>query len=286
VHVRHEQRAVDDGYRSALVSGLRASQDAARLADEIAFAAGRLAVLATTPPDLLGEVRAQAAAGDLEQATWTCFLVAYLCPLEGHDPFAGIRLALETDWRNGELPELDGIPLGPRTSHDSVRGQATLSAYLRWTEHAGRSETDRSKIGQQERAFSGDPAWTAERRFERLFERLALPGLARMGRCELLVGIGHLGLYELRADSLHLTGPTAAAPDDLATLAAKRVFGIGDSLHLERRVRALAEAASVPIDSLDLALANWGTGERATLGVPSDASDRDVLERVRETLGL
>jgi hypothetical protein len=281
VHVSRELRAVDDGYRSPLVPGLRASQDTARLAAEIAFAAGRLVVLATAPPDLLGEVRAQAAAGDLEQATWTCFLIAYLCPLSNHDPFAGIRLALEADWRNGELPDLDGIPLGPRTSHDPARGEATLRAYLRWAEHA-----DRSKIGHQERAFSGEPVWTAERRFERLFERLTLPGLARMGRYELLVTVGHLGLYELRADSLHLTGATGATPDDITTLAAKRVFGIGDPLHLERRARALTEAISAPIEALDLALANWGTGERATLGVASAALDRDVLERSREALDL
>jgi hypothetical protein len=286
VQVRHELRAVDDGYRSPLVPGLRASQDAGRLAEEVAFGIGRLAALASNPPDLLGEARERARAGDLEQATWTCFLIVYLCPLQDHDPFAGIRLALEADWRHGELPDLDSVPLGPRASHDPARGDATLRAYLLWTEQAARSEVDRSKIGQQERAFSGEPAWTAERRFGRLFERLTLPGLARMGRYELLVILGHLGLYELRADSLHLTGPTAATPDDIATLAAKRVFGIGDPMHLERRARALAEAVSAPIEALDLALANWGAGERATLGLPSDVSDRDTLERVSETLGL
>jgi hypothetical protein len=145
---------VDDGYRSPLVSGLRASQDAARLADEVAFAVGRLTVLDADPPDLLGEICAQAAAGALEQATWACFLVAYLCPLDDPDPFAGIRLALDADWRNGELPDLEGIPLGPRTSHDPARGDATLRAYLRWAERAD----DRSEIGQQAQAFSGEPA--------------------------------------------------------------------------------------------------------------------------------
>jgi hypothetical protein len=271
VRVRRELRAVDDGHRSPLVPGLRASQDAARLAEELAFGVGRLSVLATAPPDLLGEARAQGASGDLEQATWTCFLIAYLCPLEGSDPFAGIRRVL------GDGPGgLEGVPLGPLTSHDPARGDATLRAYRQWAEHAG----------GQEHAFSGDSAWTAERRFERLFERLALPGLTRIARYELLVTLGRLGCYELYADSLHLSGATGTAHDDIAAVAAKRVFGIGDPLHLERRARALAEAISVPIEALDLALANWGAGERATLGIQPDALDRDALQRAREALGL
>jgi Alpha-glutamyl/putrescinyl thymine pyrophosphorylase clade 3 len=272
LHVRHELRAVDDGYRSELVPGLRASHDAARLADELAFAAGRLSALTTAPPDLYGEVREQAARGALEQATWTCFLTVYLCPLEGPDPFAGIRRVLS----GGEPPDLQGVPLGPLTSHDPARGDATLRAYRQWAEHAG----------GQVPAFSGDPAWTAQRRFERLFERLALPGFTRVGRYELLVTLGRLGCYELSADSPHLAGATGTAHDDAATVAAKRVFGIGDPQHLERRARALAEAISVPIEALDLALANWGAGERATLGIPPDALGGDALERAREALDL
>src|SRR5262245_27503306 len=50
VRVRRELRASDDGYRSELVAGLRASADAERLAEEAAFASGRLLVLATAPP--------------------------------------------------------------------------------------------------------------------------------------------------------------------------------------------------------------------------------------------
>ena len=44
----------------------------------------------------------------------------------------------------------------------------------------------------------------------------------------------------------------------------KRVFGIGDPLNLDRRAAALAEAVSIPPEALDLALANWGAGERAS----------------------
>ncbi len=116
----------DDGYRSALLPGLRASGDAEALAQEIAFAHGRLLALQAAPPDLYGEVRALAE-GDIEQATWMCFLIAYLSPLDGEDPFAGIRLALTatSDGRSGEgeaLGDLDRIPLGPRSSHDPARG--------------------------------------------------------------------------------------------------------------------------------------------------------------------
>jgi hypothetical protein len=297
VHVSHERRAEDDGYRSPLAPGLRASQDAERLAEEVAFADGRLLALTTAPPDLYGEMREQE---DLELAAWMCFLSAYLCPLEGADPFAGIRRALEADWRAGELPSLDSIPLGPRTSHDPARGDATLRAYLQWTARAtqqsGRAESDRAGIDAPGSsttassglvpAFVGDPLWTAGRRFERLFERLTLPGFARMGRFELLLTLGRIGLCELRADALFFTNAPGAAHGDLATLAAKRVFGIGDPIHLEHRARELASAMAVPLEALDLALANWEAGERATLGVPPEALNGHVLERARSALGL
>jgi hypothetical protein len=277
LRVRQERRAEDDGYRSALAPGLRASQDAERLAEEIAFADGRLVAITMAPPDLYGEVREQE---DLEQATWMCFLATYLSPLEDDDPFAGIRLALEeSDWRAGKLPDLAAIPLGLRTSHDPARGDATLRAYLHWARYDG------AQAGSQRETFEGDAAWTPQRRFERLFERLRLPGLARMGRYELLVTLGRVGLYELRADSLHLAGGHGGG-EDLTTVAAKRLFGIGDPLHLERRAQLLAEAMSIPIEALDLAFANWGAGERATLGAPPEALDRHALERAREALEL
>jgi hypothetical protein len=307
VQVSHERRAEDDGYRTPLAPGLRASQDAARLAEEIGFADGRLLALTTAPPDLYGEMREQE---DPEQAAWMCFLSAYLCPLEGPDPFAGIRRALEADWRAGELPDLDGVPLGPRTSHDPARGDATLRAYLQWVARSayrdrvepGRSQAagavlagdhafqDEWEAGagpdQPALVFAGDPLWTPGRRFERLFERLTLPGLARMGRYELLLMVGRIGLGELHADALYFTNAPGAAHDDLATLAAKRIFGIGDPIHLEHRARELAKAMAVPVEALDLALANWEAGERATLGVAPEAADPHALERARAALDL
>jgi Alpha-glutamyl/putrescinyl thymine pyrophosphorylase clade 3 len=262
----------DDGFRSSLVPGLHSSTDAERLAGELAFANGRLLALTSAPPSLYAELRDER---DLEQSTWACLLAAYLSPLQGDDPFVGIRQAMQTDWHSGGLPDLDGIPLGPRTSHDPARGTATLAAYRQWV----------ARLGTQASAFTGDHAWSRPRRFERIFERLTLPGLGRMGRYDLLVTLGRVGLYEMRADSLHLAAGTAAA-GDLTTLAAKRVFGIGDPLNLERRVSDLAKAIAVPVEAFDLALANWGTGERATLGFDAEGRDEHSLERTRSALGL
>jgi len=276
LRVRREGRAEDDGYRSALAQGLRASADATRLAQEIAFSSGRLLGFSAQPPGLYGEMRSWATQ-DLEHATWACFLTAYLGPLEGPDAFAGVRAALAGTRWDGELPDLEEVPLGPRSSHSPGRGASTLIAYRQWVQRAG---------GSQATAFSGDPAWTPQRRFERVFERLAIAGFGRAGRYELLVTLGHLGLYELLADSLHLAGTGALALEDLTTQAAKRVFGIGDPLLLERRAAALTEAIAVPVETLDLALANWGAPQRATMGFPPDTHDEGALTRALDALGL
>ncbi|MHB8235028.1 MAG: hypothetical protein ACYDHT_10285, partial [Solirubrobacteraceae bacterium] len=125
--MRRQQRAVEDGYSSPLVPGLRATADAARLAEEIAFSHGRLLALDALVPEpdlttqqLYGHVKSLLAAGDLEQATWVCFLVAYLGPLEGPEPFAGIVQALQEP--REQLSDLTDVALGPRTSHDPTRG--------------------------------------------------------------------------------------------------------------------------------------------------------------------
>lgn len=277
VRVHHEARSIDDGYRCELVPGLRSSSDAKRLVTEIGFANGRLLTLTAAPPGLYGEARS---CDDIEQATWMCFLAAYLSPLEGFQPFVGIRQALVCRWASGRVPDLEDVPLGPRTSHDPARGSETLVAYRRFAEHAG----------SQERAFAGESGWTPQRRFERAFERLALPGFGRVGRYDLLITLGRLGLYDMRADSLHLaarsTRSTAHAADE-TLLAAKRIFGIGDPLLLERRASALAEALSSPIEALDLALWNWSRPtpeERATLGFPTDTVDSHALGRAQLAL--
>jgi hypothetical protein len=300
LHVRRELRSEDDGYRCDLVPGLRSSADATKLAQEIAFSSGRLLALAADPPDLYRDVGALADE-DLERATWACLLIAYLSPLEGEDPFAGIRRVLAAGPEHGapgveELPglledvDLEAIPLGPRSSHAAGRGAETLLAYLQWVQRGGTSSAPAAAAAgaasTQASALTGDPGWSPQRRFERVFERLALPGFGRMGRYDLLVTLGRLGLYELRPHSLHLGGARGLSSEDPTTLAAKRVFGIADPLLLERRAAALARAAAVPVEALDLALGNWAAPERATLGFPTDAGDQAALQSAADALAI
>jgi hypothetical protein len=280
MQVRRLARGADDGFHSSLVPGLRSSEDADRLAEELAFAAGRLARLEADPPGCYAEVAGngdvdaagagRGEAGDVEERTWLAFLIAYLCPLNGDDPFSGIRGA-RTSWSSGEEPALDPVALGPRTAHDPARGTRTLDAFRAWA----------ARSGSQAAAFGGDPSWSPERRFARAFERLALPGLHRDARFDLLVTLGRLGVYELRAGSLQFGG--ANEP----TLAAKRALGIGDTLLLERRAAELAEAAELPLEALDLGLYNWGVGTRATMGLePTAEPDPATLDSTRAALGL
>jgi hypothetical protein len=69
-------------------------------------------------------------------------------------------------------------------------------------------------------------------------------------------------------------------------VAAKRVFGIGDPLLLDRRAGALAEASDVPIEGLDLALFNWLGPERATMGLAADATETAASGQVASALGV
>ena len=243
-------RAADDGYQHELLPGLRSSVDAGRLADEMAFGAARLDELTSDPPGLYADV---ALASDPEEAAWLAFLIAYLSPLEGDDPWAGIAAA-RTSWASAELPVLEDVPLGPRTAYDPARGAATVLAYRAFAQRAG----------SQAAAFTGDPGWPEQRRFDRAFERLALPGFGRAARFELLLLLGRLGVFALRPWSLQL----AAEPLDPTVVGAKRALGIGDPLLLQRRAGDLAAAAGVPIEALDLALTNWTRpeGERITAG--------------------
>ena len=267
VRIRQLDRAADDGYRSDFAPGLRASADAERLAEELAFAAERLRRLSVDPPGLYAEV---ARDGDVEERLWLAFLIAYVCPLDGPDPFPSIRAA-RTTWASGELPDLDAVETGPRTAHDATHGRRTIEAYRAWARRAG----------SQAHGFTGEQSWSAERRFARVFERLAMPGLHRDARFDLLVTVGRLGVVDVRAAALEF----GAAGD--VTLAAKRLFGIGDPLLLERRAEALAAACAVPLEALDLALYNWSRGERAGLGMASDSEpDPTVVAGARGALGL
>lgn len=268
VTVRRVRHAVDDGYRSPLVPGLKSSEEAGRLAEELAFAAGRTATLAQRPPGLYAEVAD--GGGDPEERIWLAFLIAYLYPLEAEDPFAAIRTA-RTSWASGQQPALDEVETGARTAHDPAAGTRTLDAYRAWAQRSG----------SQAQAFAGEEGWSPERRFARLFERLALPGLHRAARFELLLTLGVMGVSAVRAGALGLGG------DDEVTVAAKRALGIGDPLLLERRAAELAAACGVSLQALDLALYNWEVGERATGGLgPGAEPDPGALAGARDALGL
>ena len=116
-----------------------------------------------------------------------------------------------------------------------------------------------------------------------MFERLALPGFARTGRYELLVGSGASGLYELLRRLAAAGAAPRASAEDPTTLAAKRVFGIGDPLLLERRAAALAQAARCRRGARPRARQLGRARSAATLGFRGrDEGPRDgALERAR-----
>lgn len=249
LRVRRIERAPDDGYEHELVPGLRARPDAARLAAELAFAAARLEELADDPPGLYAE----ALAGDEEEAAWLLFLIAYVGPGRGADPWSNVQAA-RVPWAGAELPDLGAVVPGPRSSHDPRRGAATIVAYRAWAQRAG---------GQLP-ALRGDAEWEPQRRFARTFERAAVAGFARGPRFDFLATVGALGVVPMEAGALAV-GRDALDP---VVSAAKRVLGIGDAINLERRAAELARGVGVPLAALDLALFNLDRpeDERATMG--------------------
>jgi hypothetical protein len=215
---RRLARAADDGYRNPLVPGLRATVDAERLAAALLAAAERL-----EPP---GPYEAAATEPDLEQGTWLAFLLAVAEAPELQDALTAAAPRFE-----------DGVPEG------MPEGLArTVKAYRQWAERAG----------SQAAGFTGEADWSPARRFARVFDRLALPGFTRAARFDLLTGLGAARLYELQADTLHLSDD-----DDAATQAAKRALLSGDRMLLERRARDLAAGCDVPLAALDRGLAWW-----------------------------
>jgi hypothetical protein len=227
-------RATDDGYRSLLAPGLRATADAHRLAAALGVAEARL--------EAPGPYPAVAHEPDLDEAAWLAFLLALVGPDAPKVQEAVV--ATRPSWSSGEIPDLPGAE------------RRTLAAYRGWVERAG----------SQEAAYSGDPAWTPERRFGRVFERLALPGLGRAQRFELLAALGAAGRFELVADALHV-----GHEDDGTTLAAKRLLVSGDRMLLERRAADLARACGVSVAALDRGLALWGRGDEPEAEAPPAA---------------
>jgi len=268
--VRRLAREAGDGYDCPLVPGIRSHADAVRLAEELAFAATRLAILESDPPGLYAEV---AADGPLEERTWLAVQIALLGPLDAGaegGPFATIAAARST-WESGEPPALADAELGPRAG-DAARVTRTAQAYRAWA----------ARVSSQAAGFEGEPSWTAERRFARVVERLGSQAAMDRGpRYDLLVTLGRLGVYELRADRLHLGG------GDHVTLGAKRILGIGDPLLLERRAAELAEACALPLEALDLGFSNWERGARYGAGLdPLPEPDADSLGAALAALGL
>src|SRR5215217_3695269 len=134
----------------ALVTRLRATADAERLATALLIAAERM-----EPP---GPYEAVATEPDSEQASWLAFLLALVGPdapeLQEAIAAAAPRFA------DGEAPDLP-------------RAQArTVAAYRQWAERAG----------SQAAGYTGEADWSPPRRFARVFERLALPGMSRAAR--------------------------------------------------------------------------------------------------------
>lgn len=240
IRVRRVERAPEDGYDNEFVPGLRASPDGARLADELAFSVARLDELASDPPGLY-------AGADADLA----FLIAYVSPGRGGDPWSEVEAARAGDW--------DAVTGGPRTAHDPARGTATIDAWRAWSERGGGPEA----------ALGGDADWEPTRRFARTFERLTLPGFGRGPKYDFLVTLGALGLVDVEAGTLAV-GKDALDP---VIASAKRVLGIGDAINLERRAAELARGCGVPFAALDLALFNFARpeDERATMGAQVSA---------------
>ena len=127
-------RGADDGYQSSLVMGLKSSADAGRLAEELAFADHRLRRLEHDPPGLYRAVAD--AAARLEERSWLAFLIAYLGPLEGEEPFAEIE-RVRTSWGSGELPCSTACSAGPGPPTIRPAATKTLDAYKAWAARVG-----------------------------------------------------------------------------------------------------------------------------------------------------
>ena len=267
LRVRRMARAADDGYEHELLPGLRSSLDAARLADEIAFAAARLDELSADPPGLYADVAAR-----LRRRGGHVAGLPHRLPVaaRGRRPVGVRSRVARTSWASGELPMLEDVALGPRAAHDPARGASTLLAYRAWAERAG----------SQAQAFTGDPAWPDQRRFDRAFERLSLPGFGRAPRYELLVVLGRLGVYDVRPWSLQLSARRARSHHRRLQARARHRRPAAAAAPRGRARRRPSASRSRRWTS---ALTNWSRpeGERitagATVGVGPTLPRRDAI---------
>ena len=174
---------------------------------------------------------------------------------------------LEFPGPHPEVAEEEDVEAATRRAFVLTVGEESdtlIAAYDAWAQ----------RYGSQSKAISGESSWNATRRFARAYERLSLPGITRAQRFDFLAVLGAAGTYELEADALHPQGT------DPATVAAKRALVSGETMLLERRVKALAEAAGVPIAALDKGLVWWDSTE------PVEAPDGPLREQVSAALGV
>ena len=278
-------RNVDDGYRSELLPGIRSSADAMVLAQELTVAEARLSAIATDDAGPWAVVAEHAA--DPSKAFVAALVIAVASPDDSTGSLATAASALSAlQDALGSLDDsgalvgasavaevLDAGPRGPR-AHDASGAALAVPAQL-----AQRS------AGSLAAGLQGEASWTPERRFARLLDRLALKGLPRAVRYDLLVALGRSGALPVRADGLHLG-------TDQVTDAAKRLFAVADVALLEKRAAALVEATDVAWDALELALwniagadatgsgaaARWSTAKPGTtLGLPGEVDEEHAL---------
>lgn len=278
-------RNVDDGFRSDLLPGVRSSADVMLLAQELTKAEARLAALsspeagpwnALTPflgrrgPAFVVALTVAVASPD-EAANSVATAESAVAALLAIDPSLEALDALAGASEVASI--LDGGPRGPR-GHDAAGAALAVPAQL-----ATRSG------GSLEASLIGEQAWSPERRFARLLDRLALRGLPRAVRYDILVALGRTGVLPVQADGLHLGG-------DQVTDAAKRLFAVGEVSLLEKRAAAVVEATGVAWDAFELALwniagadatgtgaaARWSTAKPATtLGRPGVVDEESAL---------
>ena len=250
-------RAQDDGYESWAVPGLRATVEAAAAGrrDRVRRGAPRRSSQ-SDPPGLYADAATRRRRGGPVARVPDRLPVAG----GGRRPVRRHRARHGRPWATGELPDLDGVPLGPRAGHDPARGLATLTAYRARAERAG---------SQAAALAAGEPSLNPQRRFDRAFERLSLPGPAP--RAALRVP-----RHGRRARPARRRAVVAAASAPTRPIrrcvAAKR-----DPRHRRRdqppapRERAGRPRPAVPIAALDL-----GVPE---LGAPRGRPDHRGLDR-------
>ncbi len=175
VRVRRLDRGGDDGYRSELAPGLKSSVEAERLRRRAGLRRPRGCELLAQRPARTCWPRSPTPRAIRRSEPGSRSSSPTSARLTGmrRSRRSGRRA---TPW--GRLPELDGVEVGPRGGHDPAARQRRRSRRTgAWAARAG---------SQAAGVHAATGRGRAERRFARVFERLALPGLTRDARFELL----------------------------------------------------------------------------------------------------